>query len=125
MNRSLLQCAAVLGALAVAAGAFGAHALRSRLEPEALAWWQTAVQWHVVHAVALVAIAPLAGRAVRIAGACFVAGILIFSGTLYVLAWTGARWLGAVTPVGGLLLIAGWLALLGAPALRVSRDRPA
>ena len=110
---------AVAGALfafaAVAAGAFGAHALRSRIEADMLSVFETGVRYHLVHALALLFVAWAAnewpGRAVRVSGWLFIAGIVLFAGSLYLLALTGVRSLGAVTPVGGLCLLAGWLAL--------------
>jgi uncharacterized membrane protein YgdD (TMEM256/DUF423 family) len=113
----ILLSGALLAALGVAFGAFGAHALRDTLDPVRLGWWNTAVQYQMWHAVGLVAIAALplphrSGPAMLLA-----AGTIIFSGTLYVMALTGIRWLGAVTPIGGLLMIAGW-ALLAWRTLR-------
>ena len=107
--------AALLGALGVVLGAFGAHALKARLEPAQLDVWSTAVEYHLVHAVALLAVALFGAatdRAVTWPAAGFTAGILLFSGSLYGLALGGPRWLGPVTPLGGLCFIAGWLALL-------------
>ena len=107
------RVAAVLGFLAVALGAFGAHALRARLDPAALEVWRTAALYHLVHAVALLAVA-LAGARVRRGGlvcGLWTAGIVIFAGSLYLLAVTGVRWLGAVTPLGGAAFLAGWLVL--------------
>jgi uncharacterized membrane protein YgdD (TMEM256/DUF423 family) len=106
---------ALAGASAVGLGAFGAHALRSRLEPSALAAWHTAVTYHLVHAVGLLALAlyaRAAGRPIALPAGLFSAGIALFSGSLYLLALTGWRWLGPVTPVGGLCFIAGWISLL-------------
>ena len=102
---------AVFSALAIVCGAFGAHALRARLDPEQLEIWRTAVLYHLIGALALVLYGLLVrGRPGRgIAGWCFLLGILIFSGSLYSLALGAPRILGAVTPVGGVLLIAGWL----------------
>jgi len=113
---------ALLGALAVAAGAFGAHGLEGRLEPHRLALWQKAVNQHALHALALVAIGVLqrVGTTPALAGWLLLAGILLFSGSLYLLALTGIRWLGAITPLGGLAFIFGWLAL-AAYALRSRR----
>lgn len=107
----ILAGGALLAALGVGLGAFGAHALRDSLDAVRLGWWNTAVQWQMWHAVALVAIAvaPLPGRALP--AALIGAGTLIFAGTLYLMALTGVRWLGAVTPLGGLLMLAGWLLL--------------
>jgi uncharacterized membrane protein YgdD (TMEM256/DUF423 family) len=108
---------ALAGAAGVALGAFGAHALKARLTPDQLAVWQTAVQYHFWHALALVAIgiiisAALPGStALRWAGWLMVAGLVLFSGSLYVLVLSGARWLGAVTPLGGTAWIAAWLLL--------------
>jgi uncharacterized membrane protein YgdD (TMEM256/DUF423 family) len=108
----LLVVSAISGALAVALGAFGAHALKTRLAPDLLAVWNTAVLYHLVHSAVLAALAMGAPpRRIALQGALFTAGIAIFSGTLYVLALTGVRWLGALTPIGGLCLIAGWLSL--------------
>lgn len=112
-----IALAALSGALAVGLGAWGAHGLRGRLEPEALASWQTAVQYHLVHSAALLALALHAlrgGRGAGLAFALLAAGVLLFSGSVYVLALGGPRWLGPVTPLGGLALIAGWVAVLGA-----------
>jgi len=111
-----LFSAALALALAVMLGAFGAHALKSRLAPDLLAIYQTAVQYHFWHALGLLAVAllmlhfpdaPLLGWAAWL----IVAGLVLFSGSLYLLARTGQRWLGAVTPLGGVAFIAGWLML--------------
>jgi uncharacterized membrane protein YgdD (TMEM256/DUF423 family) len=104
----LAATGAVLGFLGVAAGAFGAHALQGRLAPDLLAVWETAARYQLMHAVVLVFTGWIGAR---LAGRLFTAGIVIFSGSLYMLALTGTRWLGAVTPLGGLCLLAGWLAL--------------
>jgi len=95
--------------LDVALGAFGAHALKGRLSPEALAVFETGVRYQAYHALALLLLAALRGP--DRAAWCFVGGIVLFSGSLYALALTGVRWLGAVTPLGGLLFLAGWLLL--------------
>ena len=101
--------------LAVAAGAFGAHALKTRLSPELLSTFEVGVRYHAYHGLALLAVALLAERrpsgAVSFAGLAFAAGTIVFSGSLYLLALTGVRSLGAVTPFGGLLFLAGWLTL--------------
>ena len=105
---------AVFGALAVITGAFGAHGLRERLTPEDLATWEVAVKYQMYHALALMAVAALKAAGLQIGGSTawlFVSGIVIFSGTVYALALGGPRWLGAVTPIGGLLLILGWVTL--------------
>ena len=116
-DAKLLGAGALLAGLGVALGAFGAHGLRDSLSPAALGWWQTAVDYQMWHGIGLVAVSAvdLPGR--RLAAAMLGAGVLIFSGTLYAMALTDARWLGAVTPLGGSLMILGWLAL-GVQALR-------
>lgn len=110
-----LIVAALAGASGVALGAFGAHGLRARLDEAALATWHTAVLYHLFHALALLALALFAratGRAVGLPAALFAAGIVLFSGSLYLLALTHWRWLGPLTPLGGVALLAGWLSLL-------------
>jgi uncharacterized membrane protein YgdD (TMEM256/DUF423 family) len=96
--------------LAVGLGAFGAHALKTRLSPEMLAIFETGVKYQVYHALALLLLAAVRGPSK--AGWCFTAGIVLFSGSLYVLALTGVKKWGAVTPIGGLLFLAGWLLVL-------------
>ena len=116
----LLTWTGALGALAVLFGAFGAHWLRTRVPPESLDVFETGVRYHVYHTLAMglcAALAP-AGRVPRTAPWCFLGGIVLFSGSLYLLVLTGQRWLGAVTPVGGVLFVAGWIAL----ALTARRD---
>lgn len=112
---TLARTGAVLGFLAVALGAFGAHGLEDRLTADLMDVYQTGVRYHLVHALALFAAAWAlergGGRPARLAGWGFGLGTLVFSGSLYLLAITGARWLGAVTPLGGLLFLAGWVAL--------------
>lgn len=106
-----IRIAGVLGFLGVALGAFGAHMLKSRLSPDMLAIWQTAVLYHLIHATALLALVlygRAAGMDVRWGAAAFSAGILIFSGSLYALALSGIKVLGAITPLGGLAFLAGW-----------------
>ena len=103
------KVAALSGASAVLLGAFGAHALaRYTTDPKALATWQTASAYHLLHSAVL-----LHAEAQRNAASCRLlsAGIIVFSGSLYVLVLSGHKWLGAVTPIGGLLLTAGWVAL--------------
>jgi uncharacterized membrane protein YgdD (TMEM256/DUF423 family) len=111
-----LSLGAVYGFLGIAFGAFGAHALRARLSPDMLAVWRTAVEYQFYHAGALLLIGlwlrSQQSPALNVAGACFALGVLLFSGSLYVLALSGVRGLGAVTPIGGLLFLVGWLALL-------------
>ena len=103
------------GFAAVALGAIGAHVLKARLTAEQLATFHTAADYHGLHALALLATGLacllLESRRLRAAGFLFLAGILLFSGSLYLLALTGIRWLGVVTPFGGLALLAGWLLL--------------
>lgn len=106
---------AVLGGLGVAAGAFGAHALRAQLEPRMLEVFETGVRYQMYHALALLAVAWVAQQTeattAHIAGWAFVTGILLFSGSLYAMAFTGVRGLGAITPVGGVAFLLGWAAL--------------
>jgi uncharacterized membrane protein YgdD (TMEM256/DUF423 family) len=112
-----LQVGAAWGFLAVAMGAFGAHGLKERLtELGQLANFQTAAQYHMYAALALTAVGLLVlsgrpGQAATIAGWSFLVGSVVFSGSLYVLSVTGLRWLGAVTPIGGVAMLAGWAAL--------------
>ncbi|NDE17499.1 DUF423 domain-containing protein [bacterium] len=114
---------ALLGMTGVAAGAFGAHALKTRVEPEMLAVFETAARYQMYHAVALVGLGLFASRIdqsmLQVSGYSFLAGTLVFSGTLYALVLTGNRSLGAITPVGGALLIFGWL-MLAVVAMRAS-----
>jgi uncharacterized membrane protein YgdD (TMEM256/DUF423 family) len=100
---------AFLAALGAALGAFGAHAMKARLGPAALGWWETAVQYQMWHAVALVALGAFGGGRMRRPAWLLATGTIAFSGSLYIMALTEARWLGAVTPVGGVLMISGWL----------------
>jgi len=121
MNRTFLGTASLLGALAVVLGAFGAHALRSRISSEDLAVYETGVRYQFFHVLALLAVAILAERfphgSVKWAGRCFIAGIILFSGSLYALtflkmaSWSGWKLFGIITPFGGLFLIAGWILL--------------
>ena len=116
--RLFLLFGAGYGLLGVAFGAFGAHALRSRLSPEMLAVYHTGVEYQFYHALALLAVGLLALQrcppGLPLAGWCFAIGVLLFSGSLYVLALTGTRWFGAITPFGGLLFLVGWSALIWA-----------
>ena len=104
----LVRAGAISGALAVALGAFGAHGLKSRVAPELLATWHTAAAYHLVHALAAV-VAGSCGA--NTAGALLLGGQAVFSGSLYALVLTGEKRLGALTPLGGLALIAGWASL--------------
>ncbi|MBK4735809.1 DUF423 domain-containing protein [Noviherbaspirillum pedocola] len=116
MDRFFFAAGSAFAFLGVAAGAFGAHALRTRLSPEMLAVFETGVRYQMYHALALLAVAwaqtRWPGAVLGASGWLFIAGILVFSGSLYVLTMTGIRWLGAITPLGGLALLAGWLCLL-------------
>jgi len=121
MGNRWLVTGAVLAGLGVAAGAFGTHALSSRLSPDLLDIFETATRYHVLHAVALLVVglagrSDPASRAWNGAGWLFTIGILVFGGSLYALALTGARWLGAVTPIGGACFLAGWVVVAFAAA---------
>ena len=118
MHRPFFTLAAMLGFLAVLLGAFGAHGLTSRLAgladgAQRLEWWKTAAQYHLAHALAVGLAAGVCGesRAGRISCVAFALGIALFSGSLYTMTLTGTRWLGAITPLGGLSLLIGWLSL--------------
>jgi len=116
MERTFFIIASLLGSLSVALGAFGAHALRGRIEESLLANYQTGVSYMFYHTLALFAVAwavskwPASSLPVW-AGWLFVLGVVVFSGSLFVMAFTGLRWLGAITPIGGVAFIAGWLLL--------------
>jgi uncharacterized membrane protein YgdD (TMEM256/DUF423 family) len=120
MDRTLLLLAAFAGFTGVTLGAFGAHGLKGRLSADMLAVFETAVRYHLVHAVALLATAALAGRAplrsLALVGWFFALGIILFSGSLYVMALTGNTRLGMITPLGGLAFLVGW-ALLAIAAI--------
>jgi uncharacterized membrane protein YgdD (TMEM256/DUF423 family) len=122
MERTFFVLGAVLAGLAVAAGAFGAHGLRDRLAPDMLAVFETGARYQMYHALALVACAWAVGRwpggFAAAAGWCFVVGVLLFSGSLYVLSTTGVRWLGAITPFGGVAFLVGWGLLAWTAATR-------
>jgi uncharacterized membrane protein YgdD (TMEM256/DUF423 family) len=113
MSRGWAVLGAVSGAIAVAAGAFGAHAMKASLGADALAIWEVGARYQMYHALALLALGcatrSLRSSALRAGGWLFVVGTVLFSGSLYLLAATGVRAFGAVTPVGGVALIAGWL----------------
>jgi uncharacterized membrane protein YgdD (TMEM256/DUF423 family) len=116
MDRTFLLLATILGFLGVALGAFGAHGLRSRLGPDMLAVFETAVRYQMYHVFALLSVSAAIGhlgsaRLLVMAGWFFFTGILLFSGSLYALALTGTGILGAITPFGGLLFLAGWASL--------------
>ena len=115
MDRIFLVFGAASAFVAVAAGAFGAHALRARLTPELLSIFEVAVRYQMYHALALIACAWAAtkspGALVNASGWLFMTGTLVFCGTLYALSLSGLRWLGAITPLGGLAFLAGWVCL--------------
>jgi uncharacterized membrane protein YgdD (TMEM256/DUF423 family) len=115
MERVFLAAAALSAAISVAAGAFGAHALKARLSPDLLAVFETGARYEMYHAIGLALAAWAAARfsaaPAAWAGGLFLAGTLLFSGSLYALALTGVRALGIVTPFGGVAFIAGWIAL--------------
>jgi uncharacterized membrane protein YgdD (TMEM256/DUF423 family) len=115
MVRMLAAAGSLSALMAVAAGAFGAHYLRQRLSPELLSVFETAARYQMYHALALWAAAWAAanrgGTSAAAAGWCFIAGTVLFSGSLYFMALSGVRWLGAVTPVGGVAFLAGWALL--------------
>jgi uncharacterized membrane protein YgdD (TMEM256/DUF423 family) len=123
VSRTLLTIAGTLGFSAVLLGAFGAHGLRDKVAPPMLEIYRTGVLYHLVHALAVFAVALAADRLrrPRLVAGLFTAGIAIFSGTLYLLAITGVMRLGAVTPIGGVLLMAGWAAVI---AEGFARSRP-
>lgn len=117
LSRLLLGVGALYGLLGVGLGAFGAHALRARLPADLLAVWKTGVEYQMYHALALLAVGMLLRQGgssglLTGAGICFGAGVVLFSGSLYALSLSGVRALGAITPFGGLLLLAGWALLV-------------
>ena len=116
MEKTFLGLASVLAGLAVALGAFGADAVEERLAPQLLQTFEIGVRYHFFHALGLIAVVYAVGRwpgsnLPVVAGWLFVAGIVIFSGSLYLLALTGVRWLGAITPIGGVAFLVGWACL--------------
>jgi len=121
MDRTFFAIGAILAGLGVAAGAFGAHGLRGTLSAADLGTFETAVRYQIYHALALLAasyaVVRWPGPSSVAAGWLFLAGIFVFSGSLYFLVLTGPRWLGAVTPLGGVCFLAGW-SLLAWSALR-------
>lgn len=113
----MISASAVAGFLAVGLGAFGAHGLKNRLDADMMAVYQTAVQYHFYHALALLAVGLLiqfggSSTALKVSGWSFALGIVVFSGSLYALSLSGVRVLGAITPIGGLMFLVGWAALL-------------
>lgn len=117
MSRTWLGVCGILGALGVGLGAFGAHGLQSILPPQQMAIFETSVRYHLFHVLALLGTALAMGNfpqysiGLRRVAIAFTVGIVVFSGSLYLLVFTGQRWLGAVTPIGGVAFIAGWLGL--------------
>ncbi|MEK7786359.1 MAG: DUF423 domain-containing protein [Chloroflexota bacterium] len=121
MDKVFYIIGGILGGLAVALGAFGAHGLRARLAADLLATFETGVRYHMYHALALFAVAAAISKwpgsnLPVLAGWLFVVGTILFSGSLYLLAVTGLRWLGAITPFGGVAFLAGWTCLVIAAA---------
>lgn len=120
INRPLVAAGAVFALLAVATGAFAAHGLKQVLDAYSLGLIETAARYQMYHALGLLLVAvigaeaDLSDRWLKFAGLAFVFGILVFSGSLYLLALSGARWLGAITPLGGIAFILGWAALIAA-----------
>ena len=119
MAKLFIFLASLSGLLAVVFGAFGAHALKARLDDYAMGVFQTAVQYHFYHSLALLAVGVIAlsqphTALLRSSGWLFIIGIAVFSGSLYLLSISGVRWLGAITPLGGLAFIAGWGCLAAA-----------
>lgn len=116
MERVFLGCGAVAGFLGVVAGAFGAHFLKDRLSAELLNIFETGVRYQMYHALALLFVAwaytRWPGTFVHLSGWFFIVGIIIFSGSLYLLAFTNLRWFGALTPFGGVAFLIGWLVLI-------------
>jgi len=116
VERRWVMIGGIAAALAVAFGAFGAHVLEARLDPDVMDTYGTAVDYHMMTALGLIAVAWAAGRKthparIKWAGRLLLAGLVIFSGSLYVLCLTGLTWLGAITPIGGVSMVCGWLAL--------------
>ena len=115
-SRALIMAGGILGLLGVAAGAMGVHALRDTLDARALSTFETGVRFQMYHALALLVVGTLAGRwktgFVKLSGVLFTAGVVLFSGSLYILAITGIGVFGAIAPLGGLSLMAAWTSLI-------------
>ena len=114
MARLFLLGGSAFGFLSVALGAFAAHALKERFDAYSLGVFQTGVQYQFFHSLALLLVGILALQtqtSYRLTGLCFLFGIVVFSGSLYLLAFTGVKWLGAITPLGGVAFLVGWLSL--------------
>lgn len=122
MTRLFIAIGAVFGLTAVAAGAFGAHALADAVQPDRLDVWRTAAQYQLLHGIALIVVAllghHLGRRLITLAGGLFVAGVVIFSGSLYALVLTDTSALGAITPIGGVCMMAGWACVVFAAAMK-------
>lgn len=116
MNKTFLLIGALSAFLGVAFGAFGAHSLRGRMSPEMLAVFETGVRYQMYHALAILLVGlmmgPMGGALIRTAGFAFTIGIVLFSGSLYLLALTGTTMFGAITPIGGLAFLIGWGCLI-------------
>ena len=125
MSQNWIAIASIFGFLGVVFGAFGAHALRDTLSPDLLAIYQTGVFYHFVHALSLLGFGILSTEKPTPSwpGWCFSAGIIVFSGSLYLLAITGIKWLGAITPIGGLLFLCGWVGFMVNTTLRPPKVR--
>lgn len=123
MQRTFLLLASVFGFFGVALGAFGAHGLKKILSPEMLLIFETGIRYQMYHAFAILAVALFADKypALKYAGRLFGIGIVLFSGSLYVLALTGIPMFGAVTPFGGICFLAGWI-ILGATAFKIQTE---
>ena len=116
MAKIFLMAASISGFLAVAIGAFGAHGLKQKISEEMMAVYQTGVQYHFYHTLALLGVGILLQQfphslALKVSGWGMLVGMLVFSGSVYLLVLSGTRWLGAITPIGGLALLVAWLAL--------------
>jgi uncharacterized membrane protein YgdD (TMEM256/DUF423 family) len=116
MAKGFFVAAAILAFLAVAGGAFGAHGLKSRVSSDMIDTFQTGIQYQFYHALGLLVVAVMMhlfspGTMLKLSGFLFIGGIVVFSGSLYVLVLTGIKWLGAITPIGGLAFLAGWVCL--------------
>lgn len=118
MTKIFLILGSIFGALSVAFGAFASHALQNKLTPKALTIWETGTKYQMYHALALILVALLLSRletpslALNIAGCGFITGIALFSGSLYILSLSGIKWLGAITPLGGVAFLVGWSCLV-------------
>ena len=126
MSNIFIFIAAISGFLSVALGAFGAHALKSRLDSHYLDVWSTAVSYQMYHSLALLCVALLLmkwpdTRALNVSGYGFCIGMLIFSGSLYLLCLTGIKWLGAITPIGGVAFLIAWVCLAYAAWQHIGR----